>query len=157
VTTSSRIICKSWKKSSTRMALVCMGHRRRVQRQLPLVVPINPILDTTPMVLLHRHRNGNSLGITCNILRYSLFPQCINDIYLRGRPYIRSSLHLHHHINILTYQRQTALIVVRIPTGSVSVANVLCLIVPIGLYRVGCASGMVPSVKRVHILGVQRM
>ena len=112
-----------------------------------------PILDISKALLLQRLRGNNILVIIPNIPRYSQFHRRNSGNYLEGVPYKLSLLHHRHEISnaFLPQLRQVYL---RTPLRSVSDASVPCLIVPIELFRVDCASVMVRSVKRAAIRDV---
>ena len=112
-----------------------------------------PILDISKALLLQRLRGNNILVIIPNILRYSQFHRRNSGNYLEGVPYKLNLLHHRHEISnvFLPQLRQVRL---RTPIRSVSDASAPCLIVPIELFRVDCASVMVRSVKRAAIRDV---
>jgi hypothetical protein len=113
-----------------------------------------PILDISKALLLQRLRGNNILVIIPNIPRYSQFHRRNSGNYLEGVPYKLSLRHhRRHEISnaFLPHLRQVRL---RTPIRSVSDASAPCLIVPIELFRVDCASVMVRSVKRAAIRDV---
>ena len=76
--------------------------------------------------------------------------------YLEEVKYRLSSNRRRRHNNAWKCQPRAMLTAAKMVIRSVSVANVLCLIVRIGWYRVDCALVTAPSVKLVLIQVVKR-